>query len=549
MMKNPIMCVDRALGFWFWAALRATRSGQNRLDDFFSEQRQCSNGLQVFRDNFISARPLRFVHDVFAPKFLQIIGRFAGCIRAALRSADRCHFDSKIRDCKSPGSSGQLDDPFDHGPHPRFVDIHPSDAHPTHPGGAWPLVQSRLPDAGDVDTTHRIQKPVQDPREPLDDLGEPLQRVPAKQRAGVVNDDLDTKDAFAFGIELGGDSPKMNLGHRHVIRRSLDHDLLSMDVLACTLAGTLFGSQDGPKLLYVQLRARPVDHPLKYLFQFAPSGKEQVARILPLVDGVSIPEAGLLLCGQIQRKTETGRVDPTLTDPAQPPYDALSEQGVCDFCQACSVGNLGETVSILAKSNPFPYRFSGDILMAVQDNLSRKRGMTAHLDGQMSSLGVNDVERIVVHVRQGRFPCDVLDGAALPSLDLPDRSRRPAHQDEEHPHKIRIFGKVLLGQFMFAFSTLTVENRDAMGACISTKPPAEATRHAHQMRVIQMLIGSIMQASPPGAKSCRGLSQPEVGVEHNPIHTVIGSIHQGRIVLAERIGIVLPIFGIGIAQQ
>src|SRR4029077_4267268 len=44
--------------------------------------------------------------------------------------------------------------------------------------------------------------------------------------------------------------------------------------------------------------------------------------------------------------------NPTLADLAQSPYSPLFGQGVCDLRQACGVGDISKTISLLVKAMP-----------------------------------------------------------------------------------------------------------------------------------------------------------------------------------------------------
>src|SRR5712671_2556873 len=111
---------------------------------------------------------------------------------------------------------------------------------------------------------------------------------------------------------------------------------------------------------------------------------------------ITKPAAPLLL--KIEREAQTGRINPTLADLAQSPYSPLFGQGVCDLRQACGVGDISKTISLLGEGNAGLAGLAGDVLVAVQDHLSREGRMPADFDGEMTPFGVQDMKRIVVDV-------------------------------------------------------------------------------------------------------------------------------------------------------
>src|SRR5271165_4333949 len=57
-----------------------------------------------------------------------------------------------------------------------------------------------------------------------------------------------------------------------------------------------------------------------------------------------------------------------------------------------------KTVSLLGEGDSRLACLAGNVLMAVQDHLGRKGGMTADLDGEMAPLWIEDMKRVVVDV-------------------------------------------------------------------------------------------------------------------------------------------------------
>ena len=63
----------------------------------------------------------------------------------------------------------------------------------------------------------------------------------------------------------------------------------------------------------------------------------------------------------------------------------------------------------------------------------------------------------------------------------------------------------------------------------------EPPGHPHQMRVVQILVGVVVPAPPPHPKPARVVPQRVVGVEHDPVHTVVTARQKIPVPLAETI--------------
>src|SRR5438128_75745 len=73
---------------------------------------------------------------------------------------------------------------------------------------------------------------------------------------------------------------------------------------------------------------------------------------------------------------------------------------------------------------------------------------------------------------------------------------------------------------MLALAGRTIHHRDLVGLCPGTQTAAESSRHAHQMIVVQLVIGTA-QCTPPHAQSSAGLAHREVCVQNHPIDAII----------------------------
>ena len=80
----------------------------------------------------------------------------------------------------------------------------------------------------------------------------------------------------------------------------------------------------------------------------------------------------------------------------------------------------------------------------------------------------------------------------------------------------------------------TLDDRNLVLLGPTIQAPAEAASQAHQMGVVQVVIGPI-QSSPPGAKPARGAAHGEVGIQHDAIHAIVGALQEISVVLAKRV--------------
>src|SRR5208337_1728591 len=158
---------------------------------------------------------------------------------------------------------------------------------------------------------------------------------------------------------------------------------------------------------------------LEDLLHASANHKDQISAILHLVIGKVIPKPAALLFFKIERKTQAGAVNTPLTDLKQSPYSPLLGQGLCDLCEAGCVANCSKTVAVLDEPDARLAGLAGDVFMAIQDHLGGERRMPADLDGDMPPITVENVERVVVHIR--RLPLKV----AI-RLYVPDRCFRTA---------------------------------------------------------------------------------------------------------------------------
>ena len=91
---------------------------------------------------------------------------------------------------------------------------------------------------------------------------------------------------------------------------------------------------------------------------------------------------------------------------------------------------------------------------------------------------------------------------------------------------------MFFGNIMFAFSGPAVDHGNLMGFRIPTNATAEAARQAHQVGVVQSLIGT-GQVPPPDAETGGIVAHPEVAIQHDPVDAIITSREEVLITVAQ----------------
>ena len=249
------------------------------------------------------------------------------------------------------------------------------------------------------------------------------------------------------------------------------------------------------------------------------------------MDRVGVAEAAAALLVQVEPEAQARGVDPSVDDLAQAPYRPGLGQGVCDLSQAFGVTDPGEAVALLREVDAGRLCLAGDVLVAVEDHLRPERRMPAHLDRHVPEARVHDVERVVVDELPGLV--QVADPSGPGAADLPHRRRRPRHQDQEHAHADRVLAQVLFGDPVLALLSLAVDHRHLVCLGPGPNPAGEPARQPHQVRVVQLLVALLVPAPPPEPEPARTVPQRVVGVEHDPIHTVIRAGQQIGVPLTE----------------
>src|SRR5712664_3059377 len=194
-------------------------------------------------------------------------------------------------------------------------------------------------------------KPFQDTFQSGDHLRKLVERPAAVELSRVMGNDLDAKDAIAFGIEIQSQLAEAQLGDRQIIRRSLNRDFpFGRALCSPAIFRTMLVSEDGFDGLEIEWGTAAVDERLKHLFHVPAHLEDQVATVFDLIVGILVTEPAALLLVEVEREAYTV-VNPTLADLAQSPYSPGLGQGVCDLGQTCGVRDSSKAVSLLGEGD------------------------------------------------------------------------------------------------------------------------------------------------------------------------------------------------------
>jgi len=351
----------------------------------------------------------------------------------------------------------------------------------------------------------------------------PFQDASAAQFFDIMGNAFDTKDTFAFAVYLGGELTEMNFEHRKIPGRSLDFGLQSGGLaVSVSVIGTAFISKNGPDRLYVKRGTCMVNDAVKDLFHLATASKEKVATVLGLIYGKTITETTTLLFVRRQGKTQTTRINPTLADLRQTPYNAGSVHGICDTGKSCGVGKTGKAIVVLAKVNAFLRALTGDILMTIEYYLRKKRRMRTETNDNMPPLSVHNMEGIVVGVTKA-FLLPNVNLAITKSYDFAQRGRRFAYYDSKKARSLWRVWKQRRTDFFLALLATAVNQWDSLLGTKCMNSSGKMARKTHKMRIIQFLLCT-KKPLPPDPESATAASHRKIGIKHDTINAIIGLI-------------------------
>ena len=95
-------------------------------------------------------------------------------------------------------------------------------------------------------------------------------------------------------------------------------------------------------------------------------------------------------------------------------------------------------------------------------------------------------------------------------------------------------GQVLFRNLMFAFPGRATHHGEVTLLRAGVQPPAEPTRHAFQMGVVQMVFRA-QKLTPPNSKASGMVTQGKVGIQDNAIHAVVTAVPKILISIPQRV--------------
>jgi hypothetical protein len=85
---------------------------------------------------------------------------------------------------------------------------------------------------------------------------------------------------------------------------------------------------------------------------------------------------------------------------------------------------------------------------------------------------------------------------------------------------------------MLSLFCAALKNGNAVRFCVSVHTAAEPPGHAHQVVVVQFVIGIVMEPAPPRAEPTSRIAQRAVSIQNYAIHAVVAAVQQIRILCA-----------------
>src|SRR5271166_2532904 len=118
----------------------------------------------------------------------------------------------------------------------------------------------------------------------------------------------------------------------------------------------------------------------------------------------------------------------------------------------------------------------------------------------------------MIDVRPRIFGLEMAEFTGARHLCFPNERGSLRYQDQEQSETGFVRGEVLLRHLVLLFAGRTVDHWDLVLFCPGTQTPAEASRHAHQMVVVEIGIGTV-QLAPPYTQSSASLTHSKVCVQ------------------------------------
>ena len=175
----------------------------------------------------------------------------------------------------------------------------------------------------------------------------------------------------------------------------------------------------------------------------------------------------------------------------QPPCGLFLRQGICDFCQIRGIGNAGEAVVLFGECYAGLLRLTGDIFVTIENDLRPEWRVTTHFDRHVTPVRVPDMKGIMIDIRPRILRHELTELSRARHLHLPNRRRCFGDKNQENSRFGLLNSEMFLGHFVLVLAGRTVDHRDVIVFRPSPQAAAETSVHAHQMIVIQILVGPV----------------------------------------------------------
>src|SRR5262249_52034559 len=180
-----------------------------------------------------------------------------------------------------------------------------------------------------------------------------------------------------------------------VIHRAVD-DFLQSPVSSLSFSGTPFATEDGFQSGHVQQSARAVNEPLIDRVQLPAAFEQKIAAVFQLVAEISVVKARTFLLLVIERKAQTGRIDPAIHHLRQARQAPGAVQLLSQPIKASQVGAAHKTVALLNPGDGLFLSLTLYPFMPIERNLQAKGRMAAHFNGEVSPLRVDNMKMVMV---------------------------------------------------------------------------------------------------------------------------------------------------------
>ena len=262
--------------------------------------RRLTDGADARRGDAIPARGGDRFNEVLGPELLEVVGGVARPVRSGALSGHGLDLCDDVHHAEPLGCGCQGEPGREQDTRAGLVEIDPADPGVTHDRGGGQVLQGVIRDKGMIHRVQRGKEPLDHAAEACDDLRELGHDSTTAQGLRVVDNCLEAQDVLAFGIGLERERAKVQLEHRQVIHRSLEHNCKARGRGCLVPEGTALGPKYRLEVADRDAGARAVNQALKDLLHLATATEQQVAAVLDVIHRVCIAKAAALLLVRVE---------------------------------------------------------------------------------------------------------------------------------------------------------------------------------------------------------------------------------------------------------